>query len=202
MSDATLILCHDCDQMNRIGEVPLGGSARCSRCGGLLFRRIRNSIDRTLAFTLAGMVLFLVANLLPFLAFKMQGQVTDTTLATGVRSLYEQGRPLVATLVLITTIVAPFVQLVSLILILTPMKLGFAFPGQVALFRTLHKVETWSMMEVFMLGILVSLVKLLGMAEIVPGIALWSFVLLIPVLAAANASLDHHLVWDRLGRNS
>jgi paraquat-inducible protein A len=165
----------------------------------VLYRRIPNSLDRTLALAMAGMILFIVANSFPFLAMKMQGNVTHTTLATGVESLYDQERPLVATLVLFTTIVAPFSQLAALLFVLGSLKIGVRLPGLVLAFRLLRRFQAWSMMEVFMLGILVSLVKLADMAQIVPGIALWSFVLLIPVLAGATASLDPQLVWRRIG---
>lgn len=194
-----LTLCHACDLPNRVGEVPEGGTARCSRCGSTVYRRIRDSLDRTLALALGGLILFIAANAFPFLAMKMQGSVTQTTLSTGVRALYEQGSPIVATLVLFTTIVAPFLQISSLIIVLAPLRLGIRVPGQARIFRVLRIVQPWSMMEVFIIGILVSLVKLLAMAQIVPGIALWSFVLLIPVLAAASSSLDAEWVWRRIG---
>jgi len=194
-----LTLCHACDLPNRVGRVPAGGTARCPRCGSVVYKRIRDTLDRTLALALAGLFLFAAANAFPFLEMKMQGNVTHTTLSSGVRALYDQGSPLVASLVLLTTIAAPFLQISSLIFVLAPMKLGVRVPGQAFVFRTLRRVEPWSMMEVFIMGILVSLVKLLGMAKIVPGIALWSFVLLIPVLAAATSSLDPEWVWRRIG---
>ncbi|MBW2493872.1 MAG: paraquat-inducible protein A, partial [Deltaproteobacteria bacterium] len=185
-----LTLCHACDLPSRVGDVPEGGSARCPRCGTVLYRRIRDSLDRTLALAVAGMFLFIAANVFPFLAFKMQGNVTHTTLSTGVRALFEQGTPIVASLVLLTTIVAPLLQICSLIYVLAPLRAGIRVPGQTRVFRLLRAVQPWSMMEVFIIGILVSLVKLVGMAQIVPGIALWSFALLIPVLAFATSSLD------------
>jgi paraquat-inducible protein A len=194
-----LTLCHACDLPSRIGEVPEGGTARCPRCGTVLYRRIRDSLDRTLALAVAGMFLFIAANVFPFLAFKMQGNVTHTTLSTGVRALFEQGTPIVASLVLLTTIVAPLLQISSLIYVLAPLRIGIRVPGQTRVFRVLREVQPWSMMEVFIMGILVSLVKLVGMAQIVPGIALWSFALLIPVLAAATSSLDAEWVWRRVG---
>jgi paraquat-inducible protein A len=194
-----LTLCHACDLPSRVGDVPAGGTARCPRCGSVLYRRVRDSLDRTLALALAGLFLFAAANAFPFLALKMQGNVTHTTLSTGVRALYEQGTPIVASLVLLTTIVAPLLQISSLIFVLAPLRLGRRLPGQARVFRLLRRVQPWSMMEVFILGILVSLVKLLDMAQIVPGIALWSFALLIPVLAAASSSLDAEWVWRRIG---
>jgi len=177
----------------------VGGTARCPRCGSVVYRRIRDSLDRTLALALAGLFLFIAANAFPFLALEMQGNATQTTLSTGVRALYEQGSPIVATLVLATTIVAPFLQIASLIFVLGPLRMGIPVPGQAHVFRLLRRVQPWSMMEVFIMGVLVSLVKLLDMANIVPGIALWSFVLLIPVLAAATSSLDAESVWRRVG---
>ncbi len=202
MSSRELILCHDCDLLNRVAELPSGASALCPRCGGLLDRHIPNSIDRTLALVLAGLVLFLVANAFPFLAMKMQGQVTDTTLASGVRALYAHDERFVGSLVLFTTIVAPLLQLLLLLSVLAPLRFGRRVPGMIPMFRLLRRVESWSMMEVFLIGILVSLVKLADMAQIVPGIAIWSFALLIPVLVAAKASLDPHLVCERIGRGA
>ena len=194
-----LTLCHACDLPSRVGDVPEGGTARCPRCGSVVYKRVRDSLDRTLALALGGLFLFIAANAFPFLAMKMQGNVTHTTLSTGVRALYEQGSPIVASLVLVTTIVAPFVQISALIFVLGPLRLGVRVPGQAQVFRLLRRVQPWSMMEVFIMGILVSLVKLIAMAQIVPGIALWSFVLLIPVLAAATSSLDAEWVWRRVG---
>lgn len=197
-----LVLCHDCDLPNRLGEVPEGGAARCPRCNGLLYRKVPDSIDRTIAFATGGLVLFVVANAFPFLSMEMRGNVTETTLATGVRTLFRDERPLVGSLVLLTTILAPFLHLVLTLYVLLPLKLGTTAPASRELFRLLHQVQNWSMMEVFLIGILVSLTKLADMASIIPGIALWSFALLIPVVAAATASLDTHLVWSRIGRQA
>jgi len=85
--------------------------------------------------------------------------------------------------------------------VLVPLGFGFKAPGAADVFRWMGHVQVWSMAEVFVLGVLVSLVKLADMAEIVPGIALWALGLLIPTLTAAMASLDPDEVWDRLDRS-
>jgi paraquat-inducible protein A len=198
MSKPTLCACHECDLLQNLPLPPSGGAAKCRRCGAVLYRHKRNSLDRTLAFSLAGLILFIVANTFPFLAFKMQGQVTETLLITGVRDLYLQGMWGLAALVLFTTILVPAIQLALLLYILIPLKLR-RVPWQLPkVFRLLRELTPWGMLEVFMLGILVSIVKLAGMATIVPGLALWSFAVLIFVLAGAFASLDPHLVWERV----
>lgn len=198
LSSHCLIACHDCDLLHRISPLPRGGVARCRRCGSVLYRHKSNSIDRTLALSTAGLVLFFLANVFPFLAFKMQGQVTETTLSTGIRELYAQGMWLIALLVLLTCIVIPLIQLLGTLYVLLPLKLN-RIPWQLSsVFRFILALRPWGMVEVFMLGILVSVVKLGEMATIVPGVALWSFALLIVVLAAASAALDTQMVWDRL----
>jgi len=198
MPGVPLVACHDCDLLCRLPAVPEGASAWCARCGGLLRRRRRKSIERTLALTIAASVLFAVANLFPFLSFEMQGRVTETTLATGVFDLWEQGVPEIAALVGFTAVAAPFAQLALLLYVLLPVHLG-RVPWQMPrMFRLLRRIQPWSMMEVFLVGILVAVTKLVGMAEVVPGLALWAFAGLIVVLAGAMASLDPEAVWERL----
>jgi len=193
-----LAACHDCDLLCRIAAVPEGGRALCGRCGGVLRRRQRNSIERTLALTIAASVLFAVANVFPFLSFEMRGRITETTLATGVVDLWDQGVGEIAVLVGFTAIVAPLVQLALLLYVLLPVHLG-RVPWQMPrLFRLLRHVQPWSMMEVFLVGILVAVTKLVDMAEVVPGLALWAFGGLIVVLAGALASLDPEAVWERI----
>jgi paraquat-inducible protein A len=147
---------------------------------------------------MAASVLFAVANVFPFLSFDMKGRVTETTLATGVFDLWEQGVPEIAALVALTALVAPFTQLALLLYVLLPVHLG-RVPWQMRrAFRLLRHVQPWSMMEVFMVGILVAITKLVDMASVLPGLALWAFAGLIVALAGAMASLDPEAVWERL----
>ena len=115
----------------------------------------------------------------------MQGQITQTTLISGSVALWEQGRFAVAALVFMTTIVAPALEIGLLLYVLAPLHFGRALPGAVIAFREVERFRPWSMMEVFLIGIFVAVVKLADMADIVPGIALWAFGLLIPTLAGA-----------------
>ncbi|MCA9502895.1 MAG: paraquat-inducible protein A [Spirochaetaceae bacterium] len=188
-----------CDGVVEEPEVPDGGSAVCGRCGALLFRRRRRTVEITFALMVAAAILFAVANAYPFLAFEMQGQVTHTTLGSGVQALWEQGSRAVAGLVLFTTILSPASEILLLLYVLAPLHFGAPAPGAVVAMRWVSRLKPWSMMEVFLIGILVAVVKLADMAEIVPGVALWAFAVLIPILAGAAAFLDTELVWRRLG---
>ena len=198
MARDLLTQCHECDLLQRNPLLPPGAAAHCARCGALLHRNRPDSLEPALALTLAGLILFLVANSFPFLALEMQGQTRATTLTTGVISLYAEGMWGLAAVVLFTSILAPGLQLGLLLIVLIPLKLG-RLPARFAtLFRHVRTLAPWGMMDVFMLGILVSTVKLASMAAIVPGTGLYAFGLLILVLAAAQASLDPDIVWSRL----
>ena len=103
----------------------------------------------------------------------------------------------IAILVLLTTVLAPFTQMMCLFYILLPLKFGRLPKRLPWMLRFLHSLQPWSMMEVFMVGILVSVVKLAKMAKIIPGISLYSFLALIFVLTAMSVSLDAHLIWKK-----
>jgi len=194
-----LIACHECDLLHRIpGHEGRRCVSRCRRCNAALHTGVENSIDRTLALTLAGMVLFVVANSFPLLAFKLQGQESQATLISGVIDLYNQGKWEIAILVLLTSIVAPLVQLLLHLYVFLPLKFNRVPWNMAKVFRFTQNLSPWSMMEVFLIGIIVAVVKLVGMAQIVPGLALWAFALLIVTLAAAAANLDSRVVWSRL----
>ena len=198
MAHPRYIACQDCDLLQEKVALPDGGAAVCARCGAVLYTFKRNSLERTLALSLAGAILFVVANTFPFLAFEMQGQVTATTLSSGIHDLYRQGMWGLAALVFVTTILVPLLELGGMLYVLVPLRFNRRPRHLAAVFRAIHRVQPWGMMEVFMLGILVSVVKLGAMANIVPGVALWAFAIMVFVVAAASSSLDPELVWREL----
>jgi paraquat-inducible protein A len=199
MKTPSTIACHDCDLLYELPPLQEGSVAKCSRCGAVLQRHKRDSLDRTLAWTIAGLILFVVANAFPFLDLKSGELVRETTLITGVMELYKQGMRSVAVVVFLTSILFPAIQLAGLLYLLLPLKVKLLPWWKPALvFRSIQRIHPWAMMEVFMVGILVSMVKLAKLAKVVPGIAIYSFAILIFVLAAAASSLDPHLIWDRL----
>jgi paraquat-inducible protein A len=192
-----LIACHDCDLIHHIKPLPAKGVAVCTRCGAVLHRHKPNSLDRTLAFVVASLILFILANSFPFLGLKIGAQIRQTTLITGIYELYIQGMQIIAVLVLLTTVLVPLTQMICIFYILLPLKFGRPSKRLPRVLRFLQAIQPWGMMEVFMVGILVSVVKLAKMAKVIPGISLYSFLALIFVLAAMTVSLDAHLIWKK-----
>jgi len=194
-----VVACHDCDLLNQFPD-EVTATLLCARCGAVLHRHKPNSIDRSLALTFSALTLFIVALCFPFLAMKSGGFVQETRLLTGIRELWRQDLYGLATLVLLTCVLIPLGQITGLLYLLAPLKWNLPAPHAIRVFRLLRHVAPWGMLEIFMLGILVALVKLGKMATIVPGISVFAFGLLVLVMAAAINALDLPLLWERLGR--
>lgn len=193
-----LVACSECDLLYRLRPLRPGEVARCARCGALLSRGKHNSLERALALFLAASVLLVMANVFPLLGLKEAGQIQETTLLSGVYELYQQKLWGVATLVLLTTEVVPMLVILGSLYVLLPLRWGWV-PWQMArVFRLVRLLQPWGMLEVFMVGLLVSMVKLATTAEILPGVALYSFAALVLVLAGSVSALDPQAVWDRV----
>lgn len=195
---SSLIACRECDLLQREIMLPAGGQACCSRCGAVLYRNKRDSLDRTLAFTVGAAVLFILANVFPVVGLEAQGNRTSTTLFGTVRTLHDQGMTSVAVLVFVTTILMPALDIGAMLYMLLPVRLGVVPKGLPAMFRLIQTVRPWGMVEVFMLGTLVSLAKLSHIASVRPGVALWSFGMLMFLVAAAAASFEAHDLWEQV----
>jgi len=198
MEFPSLIACHECDLLQK--RVPLQGGAvaRCRRCAAVLYRDSPNGIDRALAYSLAALVLFIIANAYPIVGLEISGNRQVASLYDTIHALWVEGREEVAVLVGFTTMVSPAVQILLLIYLLFPLRFNRLAQGTVPILRFLQSVSPWSMMEVFLLGILVSLVKLEHLAHVQTGIALWAFGGLIPLLVAAARAFNPDEVWARV----
>jgi paraquat-inducible protein A len=194
---SALLACPHCDLLQRDVAVPAYALARCVRCRAVLYRPYDENLDRPLAFTLAAAILFVVANVFPIVGLELRGQETVATLTGTARALFEENMPLLGTVVLFTTVVVPAVQLTAMAYVLLPLRLGHAPRYMPLALRALQAVRPWGMVEVFLLGLLVSVAKLAGMATVVPGTGLWSFGLLLLAIAAAVASFDARAAWSR-----
>ena len=202
MSIAPLIACPECDLLQREIALPAGDTAACARCGLALYRGSGNRLDAALACTIAAAVLMVIANTMPIASLDLRGQHTETTLLGAVHSLYAQDMRAVSVLVFITTLFAPAVELAAIAYMLIPLRLGYVPPQLSLAFRLAPAAHVWGLVDVFMLGVLVSLIKLGKLATVVPGVALWSFFGLLLLLTAVGASYDPREIWLRARQNT
>lgn len=194
----TLIACHECDLLLREIALPPGRVACCPCCGAALYRNQPDSIKRSLALAVASAVLYLIANLFPILGINLQGNGNAVTLLQAVHDLWNQDMHLVSSLTFVTAILVPALELAMMLYLLIPLNFGRVPAGVSLIMRLLQAIKPWGMIEVFMLGILVSLVKLVQDFKIIPGVALWSFGCLTLLLAALASSFNPRDVWMRL----
>jgi len=193
---ADLIACHECDLLQTEPQLAPGETARCARCGAFLARNPPDSLDRSLALTLAAAILYLIANIHPLVGLEMQGRRVEVTLFEAVQILWKGGVEPVAALVFITALLFPVLELLMFLLVLLPLRLGRVSPRLATFFRLVRSVQPWGMMEVFLLGMLVSLVKLSHLATVVLGTAFWATAALIVVLTLATRAFDTRLLWQ------
>lgn len=201
MHPGSLIACHECDALQRIPET-IAGAVCCHRCGARLHRLGRYDLSRPLALALTALTLFVIANAYPMVVLEMQGTRITTTLLHAVRELWREDVQLVAALVFVTVIVVPATQIAAMLYVLLPLQFGRVPPYVEFPLRLFQVAKPWGMVEVFILGILVSLVKLAHMAHVVPGIALWAFAVLVIVFAALGSAFDPIRLWTRIERAS
>lgn len=169
-------------------------TVRCARCGARFWRSSAGDHTRSLALACTGLLLLMVAVAFPLASLDIRGLTIETTLTGTARTLMAQDMPLAAALVLFTLVAAPALQLAALCWLLLPSMTGLR-PGTALAARLLPATRPWSMIEVFMLGALVSLAKLAEMATLTPGVALFSLAMLMLVMSAAYASFDVRELW-------
>ncbi|HIP81753.1 MAG TPA: paraquat-inducible protein A [Leucothrix mucor] len=194
----TRMACPDCDLLQTLPMLSINESAKCIRCDATLFKNKKNSVDRSLAFAITGLILFVLANLFPLISLKAMGVTQDGTLLSTAVSLVQAERPLLGILIFLTTIFFPAFTLIGTITILIQVKTDRLNTMTAPLFRFLHSTDAWSMLEIFMLAVLVAVVKLGDLADVIFGISLFAFCLLILALTLLSYSLNPHDVWNKL----
>jgi len=190
--------CPECDALQHVPALDAGAAAHCVRCGAELFRFQPASLDRALAFQVAAAVLFVSANTHPLMELDARGMQTTTTLFGTAVALHEHGMNSVALLVLATTIIVPAVQVTAMLAMLVPLRLGIVPGWLAAAFRIEYAVRPWAMLDVFMLGALISLVKLTQIATVYNGTGLYALGLYIMLRATAMQAYEPHEIWRRV----
>lgn len=190
-----MIACQQCDLLQQEINLPAHSSAYCIRCRALLYRGPQVSLERMLALTLGSIILLIVSNLFPIAVLTAQGASNSTTLFGMVLAFFQQGKPLVAVLVLATTILVPALQLSALLYMLLPLYAGRIPVGLPLAFRLFHRAHPWNMIDVLLLGLLITLIKLADLAKVVPGVSLWAFVGLIAFFSVIYASFSTRDFW-------
>lgn len=192
-----MMACPECDLlMDDVASVPLGAAVRCPRCGAELFRERGPTFERTLALALAALILLLLANVFPVVGLNIQGHRIDASLVGAALRLWDAEMPMLAGLIGATTVAIPAFELLAILWLLYPLWRGRRPAGFATVVRLMHFTHPWGMVEVFMLGVLVSLVKLAHLAEVLPGVGIVAYGGVMLLIAAIGASYDQRALWQ------
>ncbi|MDO6562685.1 paraquat-inducible protein A [Amphritea sp. 1_MG-2023] len=193
-----LIACHECDLlMERVTNQP-NEDVICPRCHARLYYTTINSIERLLALSIAGLILFIPANIFPILSLQVFGQSQSELILQSALSLFEGGLVLVAMLILLFAIVVPLFQL--LILFYISFTLHYRRQGRLLLhaMHSYQHLRGWGMLEIFLLGVLISIIKLKDIADLHIGLGLYSLAALIVITTLSSIFFNPHQIWHQI----
>ncbi len=186
-----LMLCHHCGKTQTI-------DARCVRCGKTVHVRNKNSIQRTWAYLMTAVVLYFPANILPIMSTTFLGKTSSNTIWSGIVTLWEHASYPVALVIFMASILIPIVKLLVLcwLCYMVQHKSPLLLRERTWLYRTTEYIGRWSMIDVFVVAILVSLIHLGQLMTVYPGPAALFFAGMVIATMMAASSFDSRLIWD------
>ncbi len=199
-SRAALISCPTCQLVSRVRRVSGNVFPLCRRCGGRLFRRKPHSLSRTWALIISAYILYIPANAYPVMTVISFGQGEPDTILSGVQSLIASGWWPLAVLVFFASIIVPLIKLLGLTYLVASVQYQWQrYPKtRTMLYRITEAVGRWSMIDIFMISILVALVRLEAIATVEPGVGATAFAAVVVLTMFAAMSFDPRLIWDTM----
>jgi paraquat-inducible protein A len=192
-----LIGCPNCDLLINKNSVQEGYNICCPRCKYVLRRSCRNSINRTLALSITGLLFFFPACLMPLLTLNSFGLTANCTMVRGVFQMFSNGYWWMSFLVLFSSVLVPFITLFLLATITFLVKTGHysaTLRKVLKLYQTLHE---WVMLDVYIIGILIAYLKMDNFGDLHTGPGLLFFTGLLIMAIMASITFDINLIWNR-----
>jgi paraquat-inducible protein A len=196
---ATLLRCERCALVAPWSPA----QRRCPRCRAERHARKPDSVSRSWALLIAGLVLYIPANTFPVMTVISFGRGEPDTILSGIKALFLAGMWPLALLVFFASITVPVLKIAGLaaLLVATQRRSQWRLRERTLLYRIVESIGRWSMIDVFMISILVGLVRLGSVATIEPGVGVISFAAVVILTMLAASSFDPRLMWDAAGEN-
>jgi paraquat-inducible protein A len=190
-----LFICHRCSHtIAVVGKV--GTTIICDRCGHKNHRLAPKSIEKTLAFSLTALILYVPANFFPFMSIELYGDHNTTTIWGGILSLANEGSWGIAIVVFLASILIPLLKLLILFYLSLTAKSGQHPYFKTKLFHIVESVGRWSMLDIFLLAVLVAVVKLSHWTKVTPELGSWLFLSVVIFTMLASSNFDPRLLWQ------
>ena len=199
----TTIACGICGLVQRVGELRPGTGVECRRCGSILDERKVDSLRRTAAFSLAALIFYVPANIYPILRMEYYGVYSESTVWDGCVNLFRNDQWIVAVIVFLASILIPLFKLLGLFFLVVTARVKSARRRQerTLIYRIIAVIGPWAMLDVFLLAVLVSLVKLEKIVTVLPGPGLLAFTAVVVLTILASASFDPKSIWEEPDKN-
>jgi paraquat-inducible protein A len=191
-----LLSCHACSQVSR--AAPGAHEGRCPRCGSALHFRKPNSVSRTWALLIAAIILYIPANVLPMMHTSSLFGAESDTIMSGVVYFWVSGEWYLALIIFFASIMVPGLKMIVLVLLLVTVqrRSTWQLEQRARLYRLVEVIGRWSMLDVFVVGLIVALVQLKALATITPGPAVVAFASVVVLTMFSAMTFDPRLIWD------
>lgn len=195
-----MVSCHYCAKVWRFAV----DGQRCLHCNAVLHQRKPKSIERCWAYLIAACVMYIPANLMPIMITNTLLMVDQSTIMEGVVLFWVTKEYAVAIIIFIASFVVPIIKIVSLFLLLISVKQDsiFGLKARTRLYQMLEFIGRWSMLDVFVVALMVGLVQIKGFASIEPGLGMIAFGAVVVLTMLASLSFDPKLIWDAQNHQS
>ena len=193
-----LVSCHTCSLVSR---APDDGEGICPRCGSPVHFRKAGSLGKTWAYLIAAMILYVPANALPMMLTSSLFGSSDDTIISGVLFLWDDGSWYLALIVFVASILVPLAKMLALLVLLLSLQLPVQRTPErrarlARLYRAIESVGRWSMLDIYVVALLCTVVQLTALASVRAGPAALAFGAVVVLTMLATESFDPRLIWD------
>ncbi len=192
------MVCHECDLLLAVPVLESGQKAYCPRCNYLLAANRPHALTMVFAFAVSALLFLLLSIAFPFLGFSAGGQERTVTLLQSILILVTEDLPSLAAIVFASIILIPGTFLIGAVYVSSALKLNRSLPGTVMVLRWMLMLMPCSMAEIFLIGILVSFVKIVTIADVSLGLSFWSYVLFTVCMVVVTLYPDKRRLWVRV----
>ena len=199
--NTTLVACPTCDALLERPQLEPGQRARCPRCHDVIAANKVRGVERTTALMIASLLVYIVAIGFPFMRMERSGLSNEISVLDAVLVLWNNGMSVLAIITAFLILLFPVTRVVLILV----MHAVLHRDGQIRrpyawLLRTGQQIEPWAMADIFMIGVIVSLVKIGSLARIEVGPAFWAMSALIVFMAMGTSAACRDTVWEALRR--
>jgi paraquat-inducible protein A len=189
-----LAVCHTCLALSAVD------ANKCARCGSSIHPRIPDSIQHTIAYLIAASILYIPANIFPIMTTEQFGTPMDSTIIGGVILLWNMGSYPIALIIFIASVLVPIGKIFTIAMLswTVTREHKTSLRQRTKLYRITELIGKWSMVDIFVVAILVALIQITGIIVITPGSAALAFAGMVILTMLSAISFDPRLIWDRM----